>query len=287
MIYFLTVNYYCTELIHYMWQSFSINSILDHHLVIVNNSPEDTAIAQLTHPKITLINAEKNLGFGQGCNLGINWIYQQDQQAIIWLINPDTRLPPHTLETLQQIITKYPNFSLLGTQIKTDTHKTWFGGGQFIPSRGAILEIDLCAKHPHQDLIKCDWISGCSLLINLAQFPDCPYFDPAYFLYYEDFDFCYRYAKQGHTIAITPQISIIHTPSSTTNRNPTQKLKHSTYSYLLTLRRYAPFWVFLLRFLRVLVYGLVLLWIKPKIGLGKMQGIQLYWQNNFLNPTDK
>ncbi|MDB9315497.1 glycosyltransferase family 2 protein [Spirulina sp. CS-785/01] len=277
MLYLLTVNYNCAELIERCLNSLSVYPTLNYQIIIVNNSPEDSLIQHLKHPNLTILNAETNLGFGQGCNLGINWIYQQDTQAIIWLINPDTFFLPQTLEKLDHLLPKLSHISILGTHIKTDTDKNWFGGGQFIPSRGAIVERNLCENAPQQDYIPCDWVSGCSVLLNLAQFPNCPYFDPAYFLYYEDFDFCYRYAKQGHTIAITPQISLIHTPSSTTNRNPTQKLKHSTYSYLLTLRRYAPFWVFLLRFLRVLVYGLVLLWIKPKIGLGKLQGIQLYW----------
>jgi N-acetylglucosaminyl-diphospho-decaprenol L-rhamnosyltransferase len=148
--------------------------------------------------------------------------------------------------------------------------------GNFIPSRGAIIEENVLVNSSHQLYIICDWVSGCSLLVNLEKFPDLPQFDPQYFLYYEDFDFCQRYQKKGHQIAITDRIAIVHYPSSITNRNIGKKLEHSTYSYLLTLEKYTPFPIFLLRFCRLFIYGLILFPIRPQIGWGKLVGMTRY-----------
>lgn len=128
----------------------------------------------------------------------------------------------------------------------------------------------------------CDWVSGCSLIINLRQFQDCPQFDANYFLYYEDFDFCQRYQQQGHLIAMTAQISITHQVSAVTNRNLRQKFYHSTYSYLLTLEKYTNSLIFYVRLMRLLIYSLILFPFRRAIALGKITGTWHYFQHKFL-----
>jgi GT2 family glycosyltransferase len=137
----------------------------------------------------------------------------------------------------------------------------------------------LCSKKlllQIQIYMLCDWVSGCSLLINLRNFPDCPKFDPAYFLYYEDFDFCRRYASLGHLIGFTKHLSVIHQPSAITNRNMFNKIKHSTYSYLLTIEKYTNKLVLLLRLTRLMSHALILMLVKPKVAFGKLYGVLLY-----------
>ncbi|MBP0018470.1 MAG: glycosyltransferase family 2 protein [Cyanobacteria bacterium SBLK] len=276
-IYLVVVNYYSANLIERLIQS-SQDSNVDFQFVIVNNSPEDREIEKLKSEKILILETGQNLGFGNGCNVGLSWVWERDRKAIIWLINPDTVLEQNTLEQVKQFFAQYRDISILGTAIYTPDREVWFAGGKFIPRRGAIIEENLLENLSSQPYVSCDWVSGCSLLVNLEKFSVCPQFDPEYFLYYEDFDFCQRYRQAGHPIAISDRISIIHHPSSITNRNIGKKLEHSTYSYLLTLKKYAPLPIFLFRFLRLSLYGLVLLPIKPKMSLGKLAGIARYWQ---------
>jgi hypothetical protein len=66
------------------------------------------------------------------------------------------------------------------------------------------------------------------------------------------------------------------------------KLRHSTYSYLLTLERYTNPLIFSLRFLRLLLYSLILLIFKPQIALGKLIGIYSYLsQITFFTASEK
>ena len=275
-IYLVVVNYYSTDLIERLIRSVSQTSDLSYQFVIVNNSPEDGEIEKLSAEKVLVLETSKNLGFGSGCNVGLNWVWERDREAIVWLINPDTVLPENTLEKVKLFFSQYDRISILGTVVYTPDRKTWFAGGKFIPSQGAIIEENLIPPSSPQPYIICDWVSGCSLLINLEKFSDCPQFDPEYFLYYEDFDFCQRYQQAGHQIAISDRIAIVHYPSSITNRNLSKKLEHSTYSYLLTLQKYAPLPIFLLRFLRLFVYGLILFPLKPQTSRGKLTGIVRY-----------
>ena len=278
MIYLLIINYHSTSLISRLIQSLPPREKISYEVVIVNNSPQDQVIQQLEGETVTIIEAKDNLGFGQGCNLGLNWIYARDRKAIAWLLNPDTFLPDNTLEKVPQCFARHSQLSLLGTLIYTENGNIWSAGGRFIRYLGEIdSPPNLLTKYPEtEELIPCDWIGGCSLLINLRHFSSCPQFDPAYFLYYEDFDFCRRYVSQGHQLAITRELAIIHEPSSVTNQNIAKKLQHSTYSYLLTLQKYTNPVIFLLRFLRVSLVALLILPFKPQVSFGKLAGISSY-----------
>lgn len=281
MTYLLAINYYSSQLIAKLINSISPNQVVEYQIIIVNNSPDEQSIQDLKTDKVVILESGENLGFGKACNLGLNWIYQQNQKAIVWLINPDAYLLPNTLEKVPALFINHPELSILGTIIYTATGEIWFAGGEFIPQKGAIISKTIDNQDSKIPYLKTDWVSGCSLLINLQKFPICPQFDPEYFLYYEDFDFCQRYAKQGHLIAITNQIGVVHQPSTITGKNAFLKFKHSTYSYLLTLERYTNKIVLLLRFVRLLLNAIYLIPLKPKVALGKFAGISLYLRRGF------
>ena len=278
MLYFLTVNYYSTNLLTKFINSLPANKNKNYQIIIINNSSDDNSIYQLQNQSTLIINAEKNLGFGGACNLGLQWIYNQDKQAIVWIINPDAYLPENTLNQAQTFFNLYPELSITGTIIYTPENRIWFAGGHFIHHTGAISEIDLLTN-TDAVYINCDWVSGCSLIINLNKFTECPLFDHAYFLYYEDFDFCRRYANQGHLIAVTKEISVIHQPSSITNRNIFNKIRYSTYSYLFTINRYTNKSIFTMRFIMQIIKATMGLIIKPQAALGKIYGIYDYMRN--------
>ncbi|MCC5660040.1 glycosyltransferase [Nostoc sp. XA010] len=277
MIYFLTVNYYSTNLIFKLINSIHKASYINYKLIIINNSPDDNSIDNLKTDSVLIFNARTNLGFGCACNLGLKWIYNQDPQAYVWIINPDAYLIENTLDKVKLFLDSYPEVSIIGTIIYTPTGEVWFAGGEFISTTGEILNKDLLTQ-TDKAYVACEWVSGCSLIINCQIFSDYPLFDPAYFLYYEDFDFCKRYAKQGHLIVVTKQFGVVHQASSITDRNIFLKTKHSTYSYLLTLERYTNLLVQTIRLTRLISYAFVLIFIKPQVALGKLYGVLIYWK---------
>ncbi|NEQ36813.1 MAG: glycosyltransferase family 2 protein [Okeania sp. SIO3I5] len=277
-MYFLTVNYYSTELIKKLINSIQLTSHLFQKIIIINNSTDDNSIYQLQSNTIIIINSETNLGYGKACNLGLNWIYTQNPQAIVWLINPDAYLLPDSLEKAHHFLAKNPEISILGTTVYEPTGKIWFGGGKFIPETGKIIANEFISNTEKSTT---DWVTGCSMLINLKKFENCPQFDQDYFLYYEDFDFCRRYVKQGHKIAIAKTISIVHQPSSITNKNPELKLEYSIYSYLLSLEKHTNKSVLIYRLLRITIVALFYLPINYKIASIKLKAIRKFIRHNF------
>ncbi len=275
MIYFLIVNYYSTSLVTKLIRSIPVSINAEYQIVIVNNSPQENGIKKLESESVFILDNKDNLGFGCACNQGLKWIYGKDSQAIVWIINPDAYFEEISLEEVKVFFDLHPEVSILGTIIHTPTKKIWFGGGSFIAYTGAIFTTDLLTNTSAK-YVACDWVSGCSLLINLQNFRDCPQFDDAYFLYYEDFDFCRRYANQGYLIAVTKDFGLLHQPSSITNRYIFQKIRHSTYSYLLTLDRYTNNLILIIRLVKLAINALILIFIRPLAAFGKFYGLLMY-----------
>lgn len=275
MIYLITVNYYSAELIRTLLNSVRSQVTVNYQVVIVNNSPDDAQIYTLAQPKVQILEAGANRGFGEGCNLGLQWVYERDPTAIAWLINPDTTLTENALAQAVQFWATHPHFSILGTVIYEPDNTLWFAGGAFEPASGKIVAIATLPE-PLPDYWETAWVTGCSLLLNLGKFSTCPQFDPAFFLYYEDFDFCRRYMQQGHAIAVTATIQVVHRPSSITSRNRAAKFEHSTYSYLLALERYTVPWVVGYRLSRIVAHALRASLIDREKAIAIIKGVLRY-----------
>ncbi|MDX2242471.1 MAG: glycosyltransferase family 2 protein [Leptolyngbyaceae cyanobacterium bins.302] len=275
VIYLITVNYDSAELIKTLLASIQPSFEIAHRFVIVNNSPSDRQIHTLATDSVRILEAGNNLGFGGGCNLGLQWVFEQDRRAIVWLINPDTTLQPDSLLKAGNFCRAHPELSIMGTIVREPDGKIWFAGGEFQPENGRIVAIETLPKFDG-DYIETAWVTGCSLLLNLQNFAVCPQFDPDYFLYYEDFDFCHRYAKQGHSIVITNHIQITHQPSSITGRNLALKVQLSTTSYLLALERHTYPTVLLYRLSRILFHALRVSLVEPEKAIAIIKGVLQY-----------
>ncbi|NET35799.1 MAG: glycosyltransferase family 2 protein, partial [Cyanothece sp. SIO1E1] len=131
-------------------------------------------------------------------------------------------------------------------------------------------------SHPTQSqTITSRWVSGCSLILNLAQFEHCPQFDSHYFLYYEDADLCERYYQQGYEIAVTTDSLVTHAVSSLTQKNLQSKFQHATYSKLYFLKQHGTTLALMLNLLYMLMLMVRLSPTQPAAAVGRWQG---WWQ---------
>lgn len=283
MIYLLTVNYYSTELIRQLLSSIRLTE-QDYQLIIINNSPEDTSVHQLPqiYSSVTIITAKTNLGFGAGCNLGIQHIYNLNSQAIIWLINPDTQIEKKAIQYIKECLLQNNNVAILGTKIKDLEGIIWFSAGQFNPWTGSVhdkSEWEVISDSVVQ-VLNCRWVSGCSLILNLKQFDHCPSFDTQFFLYYEDADLCERYYKQGYRIAVTQAVLVTHAVSSITSKDLSTQYKHATYSKLYFLGKHGTVFALILNLFYMLVLGVLLLPTDCPAAHGRWEGLKQFilWQ---------
>lgn len=279
MIYFITVNYYSTELVKQLLISIASTG-KDYEVLIINNSPDDLSINELaqTDRCVTVITAQENLGFGAGCNLGIQYVYNLNPYAIIWLINPDATLKKIAIPYIKQCFAQEPSLAILGTKIEDLQKEIWFGLGTFNPWTGSLkhqLKKGVISEAQAKTLPS-RWVSGCSMLLNLSQFKNCPRFDSNYFLYYEDADLCERYYKQGYHIAVTQAVLVTHKVSVISSRNLYNQFKHATYSKLYFLRQHGTVFALWLNLLYMLVLVMLLFPKNRSAALGRWQGLKSF-----------
>ncbi len=276
MIYFVIVNYYASDLIKNLLISIELaQDSQECKILVVNNSPDaplDNLLAE--YPQIIVINAEKNLGFGGGCNLGIDYVYKRDRQALIWLINPDTTIDKEAILYITQCFQQVPSLAILGTRIRDTNGEIWFSKGRFNPWIGSLKSLDQQPENEEIKIINCRWVSGCSLILNLARFDHCPRFDDRYFLYYEDADLCERYYQQGYPIGVTQKVLVTHEVSAITGKNQLAKFTYATYSKLWFLKQHGTILALWLNLGYML--GLVI-WLLPRdreVALGRWNGLK-------------
>ncbi len=273
MLQFLTVNYYSSKLINKLLISLKDLSI-SHKVIIVNNSPEDRDIHNLTYPSLEIIETDRNLGFGRACNLGLAKIYSRSVSDLVWLINPDAYFEKDDLLKIPVLLPMLSSYPILGTIIYDEKSNLTFNGGIFCPIRGIIREDKIISN---ENIRPTKWVSGCSLILNLQYFNECPNFDRDFFLYYEDFEFCQRYNKLGYDIVICSQIKVIHHTSSITSKL-TNKLTQEIYSYLLALLKHSTKVSLVYRLLRIILVGIVETITLNNRGKAKLEGVKQFIQ---------
>jgi GT2 family glycosyltransferase len=247
-IVFICINYNCGELILELHHSIASQKDQASRLLIVNNSPDDRSLSQFTSKAdVTVLEAGRNLGFGGGCNLALDYLQQNEPQAISWLINPDASLLPGAIKTIRACLSSTRGAMIIGTRIFDRHRNIWFDHGRFNKQWGKInhepIESDQGAGGKAGGLLQqCDWVSGCSLIINQASFEELPRFDEQIFLYYEDAELCLRLGRKGVKSYVTRDPLVAHSVSATTSKDPIGKLRHSTFGKLYLLHQHGTPW---------------------------------------------
>lgn len=285
MIYFVTVNYYSRDWVQILIASITRGITSPHHILIVNNSPEEEGLRSMDDKYVTILESGSNLGFGQACNLGINYAWQYHPQSLVWLINPDAVIHPNADTYIQNCFREDDTLAILGTQILTVDGAIWFSHGTFNPWTGSVKHHNQPPQHDFQELTRpCQWVTGCSLVLNLRVFQDCPGFSNAYFLYSEDTDLCLRYGRQGYRVTVTQHPLVTHQVSALIGHHPGLMYQYYTYGRLALLRQHGTILGLSFYLLHSLLQGLLRLPWQPAQAWGRWQGIsQFLW---LLLPAD-
>jgi N-acetylglucosaminyl-diphospho-decaprenol L-rhamnosyltransferase len=294
----LTINYYCSELV--VGLIASILAVGDPEIccIVVDNSPNDPGLDPLTgYSPVTVLRAATNLGFGAGCNLGLDDVQARHPGAIVWLLNPDARLLPGAIATVREVLQAEPHPAVLGTRIRDLEGRIWFDRGSFDPWLGRLTHRPAPARSCSQPAVAgetgsgptlligaagpqliepSDWLSGCSLIFDLELLHAPPRFDPQMFLDYEDAELCLRLARQGYPAYVTRAVLVEHAVSAITARVPRAKFRHATFSKLYLLHHHASAIGLILNLLYFGVRPLLLLPRHRAQALGRWAGLVDY-----------
>lgn len=291
LICFICINYHCSELVKQLLASLDAQNDANSHCLIVDNSPWDQGLDDLEgRDDVTLLRSATNTGFGGGCNLALAYLELHQPHAVAWLINPDACLLPGALQTVRRCLQHNNPPSLLGTRIQDKQGKIWFSRGRFDPYWGkvyqdwpSIPDSACVAARAGLDPVSldtltdpCDWLSGCSLIIDLAAMVSPLRFDTAIFLYYEDAELCLRMAQTGLFSRVTKDVLVSHQVSATMTRHPIGRYMHAAFGKLYLLHRHATPLAVAINLSRFFVEAIFLLIMDPAQAAGKVAGASAY-----------
>jgi GT2 family glycosyltransferase len=149
-------------------------------------------------PSLVFVQNEKNNGFAAGNNIILRLL--ADQDAFIWLLNPDVVIAENALSELVQFARTQSSSSIIGSVIKFHDRPEkihMYGGGR-IRFNSATVSLVTSAE----EIPELDYISGGSLFTHAYQFRENGLLPEDYFLYWEEADWCYRAKLQGNPIAV-------------------------------------------------------------------------------------
>ena len=207
---------------------------LDLRAVVVDNASGDfpvlsEAVAENGWSSwVRLVLAPRNGGFAYGNNLGIQLAIENGADYLL-LLNPDTELRPHAIESLVAFLRCHPDVAIAGPSFENADGSEWPIAFRF-PSIGtefcAALGIGLVTRLLGDRTVarrmpavaqRVDWISGAAMMIRPEVFQAIGGFDENFFLYFEETDFCFRAGQAGFSTWYFPASRVMHIMGQSTD----------------------------------------------------------------------
>ncbi len=205
-------------------------------LVVDNASKDDQAtILAKEYPWCEVLPQDTNLGFTGGCNVGISAALGQGCEYVL-LLNNDTTVEPDFLDKLVDFYTATSDAGAVGPLMTYyDSDRVWFAGGRISIGTGFAVA---CGKGRGSQEYRrlapytTEYVAGCCLLVSAEVIAEVGEFDPAYFAYYEDSDWCYRMTMAGKQNYVVPDSVIYHKKSASTGPAGTNRLSRVAAYYV-------------------------------------------------------
>jgi len=219
----IVVNYNTAHLLHRMWTALMASKgQLSLEVIIVDNASRDGSVEMLkSDPAFSsahIISNRVNVGFGRANNQAIHFATGR----YVLLLNTDAFVSPDTLPRTIEHLDHHPECGVVGVRL-VDENGTVQPGCRSFPtpwnlflSRSGMSRFVSRASlvdDPDADDLesrRCDWVPGCYLLTRRELIDRIGLFDPRYFLYYEEVDFCRRVRAAGWLTWYLAQTTVVH-----------------------------------------------------------------------------
>lgn len=191
--------------------------------LVVDNGSVDGSVSMLQKefPDVQVIVSPENLGFGRANNLA----FKEARGRYIVLLNSDAFLTREALRLSVEKMDRDSKIGLAGARL-TGRDGAWQPSARMFPSvvTDFFVLSGLSNRFPasrffgHFDRTwadpmqpaAVDWVPGAYSIIRKEALNKVGFFDPAFFLYYEEVDLCKRIKASGYSIWYWPDVVVIH-----------------------------------------------------------------------------
>ncbi len=208
---FVIVNYKSREYLKKCIASvFNNVKNIDFEIIVVNNDQEKLEIGERQND-ITIIEINKNVGFGRACNIGA----KVAEGGYVCFLNPDTKIISTNLQMIIDEFSKNEKVGVIGPKIisKNGEVQKWSVGEKITILnlfKNNLKFLQTKKIWLAKNKISVDWVTGASLFIRRSLFQKINGFDENFFLYYEDNDLCERVKENGREVLYFPAVKVMH-----------------------------------------------------------------------------
>jgi hypothetical protein len=216
---------------------------LNYNVIVVDNASdgEDAEILKRKYGSyIYLIQNDKNYGFGVGSNMGTKYALEKFNPDFILLLNNDTVVDPKFLKELVKVAAMDKKIGITIPRIYyygTEEHYTSYG------TFNHWLGLEFWEKKFElKGVAKFDIVSCCAALLRREVIEKGGFFDPAYFMYYNDIDLCIRARRMGFDFVVVPSSKIWHKAERAFGGSLSPRtIYYTTRNRLILIKKYATF----------------------------------------------
>lgn len=226
---------------------------------------------QKKYAKHQYILQDQSYGVSANFNKGFKKAIEQGADYIL-MVTPDVYLQKNVLSTL---LSKMKANSKIGaitakTLLPTTPRKIYFVGGKIDPVAYTTEHIGYgeVDKGQYDDLESTQFLNCAFVLIRANVFKKVGFWEPSYFLTYEDADWTIRVKNAGYQILVDKSVYAIHDESSTVGKKSMQQEYYMARNHLLFTQRNAPLKNKILTYAFVIKKSIELL---PKLFRGNKQ----------------
>lgn len=174
--------------------------------------------------RVTLYTEETNHGFGRGNSLVLQRLSEEENPPErVLLLNPDARLSPGALSSLADFLDRRKKAAVAGCAIQSSEDGRPLTAAFRFPSLTAEFaqsvnfgpisrlfegrQVPMPPGIPTQEV---DWVAGAALMARLEALVEVGFFDPDYFLYFEEVDMMHSLKEKGWEIWHLTEAEVLH-----------------------------------------------------------------------------
>ncbi|MBM5789590.1 glycosyltransferase family 2 protein [Candidatus Parcubacteria bacterium] len=197
---------------------------VEYEVIVVDNNPHVRVRdwVQKEFPQVKLVMSDQNLGFGSGMNLAM----RHADARYFFVFNPDIATFHHALDRLVEFMDAHTDIGMVGPKLLNPDRSLQHSCYRFMkPSVIAYRRIPVLRSLPlarrevdayqmkdwaHDTVFDVDYLLGAAMFARREAVEQVGGFDPEFFVYFEDQDWCRRFWLAGWRVVYHADIFFVH-----------------------------------------------------------------------------
>jgi len=217
-----------------------------YRVIVVDNGSSDGSVDMVreAYPWVELIPSAYNGGYAYANNIGLRALgFGCTDDSIVYpayalLLNPDTILPPDTLDTMVDFMDQHPDIGVIGPRLVRRDGSLDRACRRSFPTPEVSLYhlLGLPRLFPDSERFgrynmtyldemvetDVDAVVGAFMMMRGTALHQAGLLDEKFFMYGEDLDLCYRIKANGWRVHYYPAVTVLHVKGAASRKNAAQ-----------------------------------------------------------------